>query len=273
MAVFKTIPLSSIFIGERVRPVDEDQAQALGASMAERGLINPITVRSTPARKGTPYTLVAGGHRHRGAVINEWEDIDALIVEADAVEAQLLELSENLYRNELSALDRAIFVLKFREVWEEKTGTIAAGRPGKKLGNDCPIIFANGRELTNQVCEQLGFGERTYKYVNQIGQNLHPALRQAVRGTAAERDQSKLLKLCRMPADDQVKIAAGLREDRDLGRVLSYLQPPPKPKVDAHQAMFVNLVNAWEKADDDTRRRFLDHIGEATDFSFLEAAQ
>lgn len=47
MASFKSIPLKSIHVGERARPVDEDHALAIAASMAERGLINPITVRST----------------------------------------------------------------------------------------------------------------------------------------------------------------------------------------------------------------------------------
>ncbi|WP_175576094.1 hypothetical protein [Pseudochrobactrum sp. B5] len=57
MATFKTLPLKDIHIGERARPVDEDHALAITASMAERGLINPITVRSTPAMNNgkTPY--------------------------------------------------------------------------------------------------------------------------------------------------------------------------------------------------------------------------
>ncbi len=65
MATLKSIAISSILVGERARPVDEDHALALAASMADRGLINPITVRPTPAANGgrTPYTLVAGGHR------------------------------------------------------------------------------------------------------------------------------------------------------------------------------------------------------------------
>ena len=33
------------------------------------------------------------------------------------------------------------------------------------------------------------------------------------------------------------------------------------------------LVGLWEKAGADTRRSFLDHIGDQDDLSFLEAAQ
>ncbi len=140
MAEFIRAKISEIHIGERARPIDEDHAQAIAASMTERGQISPIMVRRTPAaNKGkTPLTLVAGGHRTRGAVINGWDELDAIVVSADVVEAQLLELSENLFRNELSALDRAIFVLKFRELWEEQHGKInpKGGRP--RTGARCP---------------------------------------------------------------------------------------------------------------------------------------
>lgn len=260
MAIFKTIPLSAIFVGDRERPIDEDYALAIAASMAERGLINPVTVRATPARKKTPYTLVAGGHRHRGAQLNQWTEIDALVVEADAAEAQLIELTENLYRNDLSALDRALFVMKFREIWETSNGKINpnGGRP-KKQGHDGPV-FAGGRELSARVQEQLGFGERTYKRVTAIGQKLHPVLRQALRGTEAERDQAKLLKLCKLPADDQVRIAAALKVDPDLDAAMGFLKPA-KPEVDPQAQLLERLCSTWEKASEETREEFLQHIG------------
>ena len=261
MAVFKKIPLSSIFVGDRARPVDEDYAQAIAANMQERGLIAPITVRSTPAKKKFPYTLVAGGHRYRGAAINGWGEIDALVVEADAAEAQLIEISENLFRNELSALDRALFVMKFREAWEDKNGKIdRTANLKQSKGNDYPSVFGNGRALSSQVCERLGFGPETYKKVNQIGQNLHPSLRSAIRGTAAERDQSKLLRLCRLPADDQVKIAAALKQHPDLDAAMGFLKPG-KTEVDPQAQLLERLMSTWEKASEATREEFLQHIG------------
>jgi ParB family chromosome partitioning protein len=263
MTQYKSLPLTSILVGDRARPIDEDHAQAIAASMVDRGLINPITVRATPAAKGgkTPYTLVAGGHRLRAAALNGWDEIDAIIVSADAVEAQMMEIAENLYRNELSALDRAVFVLKYREIYEEKHGRIdpKGGRP-KKQCNDCSVIFAPGRELSARVQEQLGFGERTYFNVTRIGQNLHPALRAAVRGTKAERDQAKLLKLCRLSADEQIRIAAALREEPDVDLAMSFLKAP-KPVIDPQAQLLDRLVKAWEQASDETREEFLATIG------------
>lgn len=275
MASFKSLPLTDIFIGDRARPVDEDHAEAIAASMAERGLINPITVRATSARKGTPYTLVAGGHRLRAAAINGWAEIDTILVSADETEAQLMEISENLYRNELSKLDRAIFVLKFREMWEEKAGKIERGRDPKKKDHDDPFIFAAGRQLSERVCERLGISAPSFKRVNRIGQNLHADLRHMVRGTPIADDQTQLLKLAKMPLEEQVRIAAALRHEPDLKKVLALTKPTVAPLTAEQQQAEImkKLVGLWEKADADTRRSFLDHIGDQDDLSFLEAAQ
>ncbi|RVK81416.1 transcriptional regulator [Sinorhizobium meliloti] len=276
MAEFIRAKISDVHIGERARPIDEDHAQAIAASMAERGQISPIMVRRTPAaNKGkTPLTLVAGGHRTRAALINGWEELDAIVVSADAVEAQLLELSENLFRNELSALDRAIFVAKFRELWEEQHGKINSkgGRPSKKQGHDGPDIFASGRELSDRVCDRLGISERTYKRVTSIAVKLHPALRTALRGTGGEDDQSLLLKLAKKGPSEQAAIARVLNEERDLKKAMAWLNGDA-PKPDPQEAAFAKLVAVWQTASEDTRRRFLAHAGDQQDFSFLEAAE
>lgn len=273
MVSFKSIQLSAIAIGERARPIDEDHAAAIAASMIDRGLINPITVRPTPAAKSgkTPYTLVAGGHRLRAAQLNGWEEIDAIIVSVDVAEAQLMELSENLYRNDLSPLDRALFVLKFREIYEEKNGKINSngGRP-KKQDHDEPV-FTAGRQLSQRVCERLGFSMASYKRVTAIGQKLHPALRIAVRGTPAEDDQAMLLKLAKMPADDQFKLAAALREGADLKEALGWMKPA-KAVSDPQDEIFRKVAGLLEKADTATLRRIVHHIDKSFDLSDFEEA-
>ena len=159
MAEFIRATLSSIFVGERLRPIDMDYAEAIAASMSEHGQISPIMIRKTPAKKGTPYTLVAGGYRTTAATLLGWTEIDAIVVKADAVEAQLLEISENLYRNELNPLDRAIFVMKYRELWEEKHGKITRGGDQRPNRNDYGLVFSGGRELSERVKERFGFGQ------------------------------------------------------------------------------------------------------------------
>jgi ParB family transcriptional regulator, chromosome partitioning protein len=262
MATLKSIALSQIFIGERARPVDMDHAAAIAASMVDRGLINPITVRPTPAANGgkTPYTLVAGGHRLEAARMNGWDEIDTMVVSTDAAEAQLIEISENLFRNELSALDRGIFVVKFREIYEEKHGKVQQGGDRKSKSNDWTLIFAPGKELSDRVQERLGIGRSTYFNVTKIGQKLSPALRAAIRGTDAENDQKLLLKLAGMPETDQAAVAGALKVESDIYKALEILKPE-KPKADPQAVAWNKLRAAWDDADEETRAGFLAEIG------------
>ena len=273
MADFIRATIADIHIGERLRPIDPAYVEAIASSMSERGQISPIMIRKTPAKnKGaTPFTLVAGGYRTSAAKLLGWTEIDAIIVSADAIEAQLLEISENLYRNELNPLDRSIFVMKYRELWEEKHGKITPGGDRKSKGHDAPLIFAPGRELAKAVQERFGFGVDTYKRATRIGQNLHPTLRQAVRGTSAETDQATLLKFAKLSADDQLKVAAALRESADVKAVKSWLKGPAGA-LDEQAEIFAKMTALWDKADSATQRRFLDHVGDQSDFAFLEKA-
>lgn len=268
MASFKSIPVSSIFVGERVRPIDKEMAAGIATNMADRGLINPITVRPTPAANGgsTPWTLIAGGHRLFAAQLNGWEEIDAIVVSVDAAEAQLMEISENLYRNDLTMLDRSIFIAKFRELYEKKFGKI--GRGGNTFvtdtkdskSNDWTSVFSPGRELSDRVQNRFGFGRSTYFNVTKIGLKLHPALCQALRGTDAENDQKLLLKLAGKPEAEQAGIAAGLKIEPDVHKVLDALKPV-KPAPDPQAGLLKKLIAAWDEADEQTRYEFLVHTG------------
>lgn len=267
MVALKRIPLASIHVGDRARPIDEDYALAIAASMAERGLINPITVRATPAKnKGeTPFTLVAGGHRHRGAELNQWTEIDVIVVEADGLEAQLIELSENIYRNELNQIDRSIFVMRFREIVEEKIGKIDRTKNLKigadlPKGHDAPSVFAPGREVAKLVQERLGFGPDKYKRAVRIGRFLHPELRAALRKSGNADKLNDIINLTKRPPEEQVKVAAALEHEPDLKKVLAFGKPP-KPVVSRHDAAIARLRTAWHSADAEARAAFLAEIG------------
>ncbi|MBB4065697.1 ParB N-terminal domain-containing protein [Gellertiella hungarica] len=230
MAELRRVAIPTIYVGERQRPIDHGHAMAIAASMEQRGLINPITVRRTPHQNNgsTPWTLVAGGHRLEAAKINGWTEIDVILVSADAVEAVLIELSENIFHNDLTAMNRAMFVAKFREMWEEANGQIVKGgdrRSKRAKCQDDTLIFAPGKTLATEVQRRLGIERRTYYRALTIALHLHPDLRSAIRGTKSEDDQRELLKLAKLDPETQMKIAAAMQEGADLKAALNLLQP------------------------------------------------
>lgn len=262
MAEFRRIRIDQIHIPERLRAVEEDHALAIAQSIVEHGLLNPITVRSTPnMNKGaTPYTLVAGAHRTRAEVLNEESEIDAMVVEADQAEAQLVEITENLFRNDLSVIDRAVFVQTYRDVWEQKYGKIEAGRPNNRA-NLAQLMEdeVSGGSFSQHVADRMGFSHRTVKRLNQIAQNLSPKLRSALRGTSAADNQSLLLKLAKEGPSKQAGIAAALEKEPDIKKVLAWAKEPASAMSDDDKQRVIRtqLDAIWKKADGPTRQFFL----------------
>ncbi|SBW14705.1 hypothetical protein BR10RB9215_C11543 [Brucella sp. 10RB9215] len=261
MAEFKRIAIADIVVSDRLRAVEEDHAQAIALSITEHGLLNPVTVRFTPNAKGGKYTLIAGAHRLRAVEINGDDEIDALIVEADKTEAALQEITENLFRNELSVIDRAAFVKSYRELWEEKHGAInpLGGRP--KNSENISQLFG-GVSFSEHVADRLGVSKRSIEFLNKIAQHLHPDVRDAVRGTDIADNQSALLKLAKLEPAMQRRAAIAFREEGDIKRALQLIDDTPRAVAPDRQAViFSTFVKLWDDASPETQARILAHIG------------
>lgn len=261
MAEIKSLPLDKIMVPERLRLVEEDHALAIQASIVEHGLINPITVRATPAA-ARPYTLVAGAHRLRAIELLDEGEIEAIIVKADADEAVLVEITENLFRNELSALDRAMFVMSYREVWERKYGKIGAGRPNS--ANLAQLMEDEAEQgFAVHVADRLGLSKRAIYRAQELATKLAPDLRLRLRGTAEADNQSLLLKLAKMEPQRQKLVATAYAEHQDIKQAIDLTDTNAKAKTvqTAQDELLDRLVSTWERADENTRAAFLKHIG------------
>lgn len=279
MTQFEIIATKDIFVPERLRAVEEDHALAIAQSIVEHGLINPISVRRTPAKKGFKFTLIAGAHRLHAYKINDEDKIEALIFEADAEEGQLLEITENLFRNELSVIDRAVFVQSYRDIWEAKYGKITRGRPENSVNLTELIGEAGERSCVvdliaeeakkgfgKHVANRMGISVEGYHRLNRIGQNLHASVRDAVRGTPIADNQATLLKLAKLEPEKQRLFAAGFKESRDFDLTMRALQGGAKPKPDAQTVLLGRLLDTWRRASRETKLEFSNHVRE-----FIEA--
>jgi ParB family chromosome partitioning protein len=84
---------------------DEAALSELAASIATRGVIQPIIVRPHP--EGTGYQLVAGERRWRAAQKARLHEIPALVRDLSDREVMALALIENLQREDLSPVEEA----------------------------------------------------------------------------------------------------------------------------------------------------------------------
>ncbi len=82
-----------------------DELKELQASLSASGLLQPITLRRAPDKKG--YQLVAGERRLRAATALGWKEISANIRDVDDRALLTLALVENLQRSDLNPIEEA----------------------------------------------------------------------------------------------------------------------------------------------------------------------
>jgi uncharacterized ParB-like nuclease family protein len=85
------------------RPLDEKKVRAIAASMKKIGQQVPITVLC----KGKDVILICGWHRLEAAKRLGWDSIVCVEFCGNKSDAHQWEIAENLYRAELTVLDRA----------------------------------------------------------------------------------------------------------------------------------------------------------------------
>lgn len=90
--------------GQPRKRFDDDALAELSASIAARGVIQPIIVRP---RGGGRYQLVAGERRWRAAQRAQLHDIPALVRDLDDREVMALALIENIQREDLNPVEEA----------------------------------------------------------------------------------------------------------------------------------------------------------------------
>ena len=137
------IPLRTLKASGQPRPLITEAVDKLAASIREVGLIQPISVRCVPVMDGgvavDGHQIVAGHHRVAAARALGWTEIDAIIVDAgEHLQAELMEIDENLCRAELTAGQRAQAIKRRRQIWE-------ALHPAEiQVGKVCPPESATG---------------------------------------------------------------------------------------------------------------------------------
>jgi ParB family transcriptional regulator, chromosome partitioning protein len=88
------------------RNFDEPQLDELAQSIREKGVLQPIIVRSRPEPAGT-FEIIAGERRWRAAQRAGLHDVPIVVVTANDNEALELAIVENVQRSDLNAIEEA----------------------------------------------------------------------------------------------------------------------------------------------------------------------
>src|SRR5690606_29260926 len=85
---------------------DQDALDSLAASIAEKGVLQPILVRRNPT-KDSEYEIVAGERRWRAAQMAQLHQVPVIIKELTDAESMEIALIENIQREDLSPIEEA----------------------------------------------------------------------------------------------------------------------------------------------------------------------
>jgi ParB-like chromosome segregation protein Spo0J len=242
------------------RPVNRDDVDMLAVSFVRIGMQMPITVRCFPDRLsgagaiGT-YVLVTGAHRLAAAKQLGWPTIDCFIADCDEIEAQLLEISENLHRRELTALERAEQIALWVDLVNRKPvqpEQVSIGGRGNKGGEA-------------QASRKLGFSRPDIHRAVKVAA-LAPEAKEAASAAGLENNRSALLESAKkktMAAQVNVikGIAASKQDTRKKkkGRKPRFVAPKSTPEQ-RDEFDLQGLQALWETASDNARAAFLKSV-------------
>lgn len=119
--IFKSVSLMHLSASDQPRPLVTEDVDKLEVSMRAIGLISPITVQEFGADSAVmnpTYKIVAGHHRVAAARALGWTEIDAIVSANSGIEAELIEIDENLCRAELTNSQRTKYTKRRKQIWE-----------------------------------------------------------------------------------------------------------------------------------------------------------
>jgi ParB family chromosome partitioning protein len=253
------LPLASIIVGKRLRPIDPARVAILAESMDAKGLDQPIVVRPLGAGR---HALTIGAHRLAAAEQLGWPEIDGVVTAHSEPEAELAEIDENLIRAELSALDRAVFLTARKRVWEALHPRARHGGDRRSTARKISSGEASPLGFSVSAAEAVGLSPRTIREAITLAAALGPELIDRLRSRPIADNAVELKALAKLDDRDRARAADQLATGKaqNLAGALKAIGRG-KPDLAADEQIFRSLVALWSRAGAKAKKRFLAHAG------------
>jgi len=202
------ININDIKINPGRREATLADVQRLSESIAEVGMMNPITVTAD-------YTLIAGLHRLEAAKRLGWTEIECSVSDMDALHTELAEIDENVIRTGLSDLELSELLARRKKIYETlHPATIARNLPGHASNYESSSDKLTGEEkpFSQDTAEKMGVSPRTVERHVQVGENLTSEAKEILRSTDRKITKQNLTKLSRLEPKQQMEAAKQLTE-------------------------------------------------------------
>ena len=202
------ININEIKVNPGRREAAPEDVQRLSESVAEVGMMNPITIT-------VDRTLIAGLHRLEAAKRLGWTEIECTVSDMDTLHTELAEIDENVIRTGLSDLELSELLARRKKIYETlHPATIARNLPGHASNYKSSADKLTGQEkpFSQDTAEKRGVSPRTVERHVQIAENLTPETKEVLRSTDKKVTKQNLTKLSRLGPEQQTEAAKQLTE-------------------------------------------------------------
>jgi ParB/RepB/Spo0J family partition protein len=248
-ALPQLLMMSQIVAGSNDRTVfKSEELRSLADSIAEHGLLQPISVRHLPDSE--IFQIIAGERRFRAIQLLNWEQVPAMVLEVSDEEASALMLAENTARADLDPMDEAkAYQTRMRLFgWNEEECGKRAGVSGSRVRSRLKLLRLNSTLQTLARSQQLphtyaqtvadaGLDDiRQLKAVEYLNKNAKPSI-EWFKGLVSELLEKQLQGNMFDDFDfvpSCVRESSALEEKLDPKKLTRPLKhtPPPKPEGD-----------------------------------------
>ncbi|MCP4562884.1 MAG: ParB/RepB/Spo0J family partition protein [Bosea sp.] len=189
----------------------EAELEDLAASVRERGILQPIIVRSIPGMIDA-YEIIAGERRWRAAQRAELHDVPVILVEANDREALEIAIVENVQRADLNAMEEAAgyerLIAEFDYTQNDLAKVIGKSRshvantlrlsklpePVKRMVGEGAVSAGHARALLavsdpEQVAKRIVEQGLTVRDIERLGQDEARSENRPVRAAAAPKPE------------------------------------------------------------------------------------
>lgn len=205
-------------VGQPRKNFDAEELQNLALSIAQYGIIQPITVRKV----GDMYRIIAGERRWRAARMAGLSEIPVVIMDADEQKSAEMALVENIQRENLNPIEEAeaieALMDEFGLTQDEASKRI--GRSRSSVANLLRLL-----DLPDSVREYVSSGALSAGHAKAIlalenKDRTEEAAKTVIAGEMSVRDTEKLIR--KMNAEklnvDKPALAEGINYTRELER-------------------------------------------------------
>ena len=145
---------------------NEEDLNALSQSIAENGILQPLTVRKVSA---TEYELIAGERRLRASVMAGLRKVPCIVIKCSEKESAVYALLENLQRSDLGMFEEARGVSRLirRYGLTQQEAALKLGKTQSTIANKLRLLRLTYEE--QEWIENAGLSERHARALLKLG--------------------------------------------------------------------------------------------------------